>query len=124
MATLADLSMRDARAPGTTSSAPDVPQGENIQTLTRGNKHPASLAATRARPEHRSPGRRAAEEMAIAPTTLLRRSELWRSAPRRHVLEIPDHQIDLAVGHLVRRKAGHLLAGPIANRFRVADQRA
>jgi hypothetical protein len=37
--------------------------------------------------------------------------------------EITDYQIDLAVGHLVRRKAGHLLAGPTADRFRIADQR-
>jgi hypothetical protein len=43
---------------------------------------------------------------------VLRRCELRRSAPRRHVRKIADDQIDLAAGHLVRRKSGHLQAGP------------
>ena len=47
----------------------------------------------------------------------LRRCELRRSAPRPHVRKITDDQIDLAVGHLVRRKSGHLQAGPIATDF-------
>src|SRR2546428_7110079 len=52
-----------------------------------------------------------------------RQRALWRWAPRPHVREIQDHQLDLAVAHLVRREAGHSLLGPAADRFRVADQR-
>src|ERR1700751_4267679 len=44
------------------------------------------------------------------------------SAPCRHVREISDNQVDLAVGHVVSRKARHLHGGPTANRFRVANE--
>ena len=51
------------------------------------------------------------------------RRRLLRCTPCRHVREIRDHQVDLAVAHFIRREAGHDLPWPSPNRSRVADQR-